>query len=126
MRMRAKHKSHIQNFQRLYKLLVKAAANRQKPEVILPGILERAKRLNTEERITGNALIQIVFEIMAQNKRGLPHSDIQKIIDQLIYNQIGLPEVNTGRFHDRKPRLIARSDIYGKLMNLVAEYKDDI
>jgi uncharacterized protein YdiU (UPF0061 family) len=125
-KMRTKHLRHIQSFQRLYKLLVKAAANKQKPEMIMPGILERARKLNTEDRITGNALIQIVFEIMAQNKKGMPHSDIQKIIDQLIYNQIGIPEVDADRFHDRKPRLISHADIYGKLMNLVAEYKDDI
>jgi len=125
-KMRSKHLGHIQNFQRLYKLLVRAAAGRQKPEIVLPGILERARKLNAEDRITGNALIQIVFEIMDQNKRGMPHSDIQKIIDQLVYNQLGMPEVNTGRYYDRKPRLLTRSDVYGKLMDLVAEYKDDI
>lgn len=125
-RIRPKHKEHIQNFQRLYKLLIRSAAARQKPEAILPGILDRAKTLNTEERITGNALIQIVFELIDQNKKGLPHSHIQKIIDQLIYNRLGTPEVETSRFHDRKPRLVAQKEIFGKLMDLVAEYKDDI
>jgi len=125
-RLRPKHKAHIQNFQRLYKLLIRSASARLKPESILPGILDRAKTLNTEDRITGNALIQIVFELIDQNKKGLPHSHIQKIIDQLISNRLGTPEVETSRFHDRKPKLVAQKEIFGKLMDLVAEYKDDI
>jgi hypothetical protein len=125
-KMRTKHKGHIQNFQRLYRLLVIAAADRLKPFSILPGVLSRAKKINHEERITGNALIQIVFEIISEQKKGLPHSEVQKLIDQLIFSQYGMPEVDNLKAYSTKPRSLARSDIYGKLMNLVAEYKDDI
>ncbi|GIL18055.1 MAG: hypothetical protein BroJett040_18060 [Oligoflexia bacterium] len=125
-RMGSKHKGNIQNFQRLYKMLVIAASGKQKPEQILPGIIQRAQKLNSENRITGNALIQIVNEIIAQLKKGMPIKEVQQIIDQLIFAQSGMPEVHVSKYFDQKPRLMTRADLYGKILNLVSEHKEDI
>jgi hypothetical protein len=124
--LRSKHVQHIQNFQRLYKQLVRAAAGTQKPTAILRGLTERARLTNREDRITGNALIQIVFEIMNQVKRGMSHSQVQGLIDQLVCSHLGLPEVQASRFYERKPHHLASPDVYLKLMNFVSEYGEDI
>jgi uncharacterized protein YdiU (UPF0061 family) len=125
-RMRSKHVSHIQNFQKLYKQLLQAAAGTQKPTQLLKGLVNRAHVLNRDDRVTGNALIQIVFEIIDQVKKGMDHSQVQALIDQLVFSHLGAPEVETSRFYQRKPRLVVRPDVYLKLMNLVSEHCEDI
>lgn len=125
-RMTAKHLNHIQNFQRLYKQLVIAAAGSQKPTAILRGLNERAQLLNREDRVTGNALIMIVIELMNQIKKGLDHKQVQSLIDQMILNHFGLPEVEVSRHFQAKPRLLVRPDIYSKMMNFVSDYCEDI
>lgn len=51
---------------------------------ILNEIQPRAARINHENRMTGNALINIVHEILQHRKRGVADSEIQKIMDSLI------------------------------------------
>jgi hypothetical protein len=125
-KLRTKNRGHIQNFQRLYKQLLYAAAGKQKPTQILAGIVDRSEKLNREDRITGNALIQIVFELMEQKKKGMSHTEIQKMIDQLIYSHMDMPEIKTSRFYEKKPRLVVRPDVYSKILSLVAEHAEDI
>ncbi len=125
-KIRSKHCSHIQNFQKLYAKLVEVAAGTQKPQQIIKGISQRAQKLNREDRITGNALIQIVFEIMAQVKKGMAVSDIQKVIDQLIFSYQDMPEVPTSRFFNNKPRLVIRADLYSKILDHVQSHREDI
>lgn len=123
---REKHIRHIREFQRLYKQLLKASTQSQKPNIVLKGICDRAKKLNGEDRLTGNALIQIVFEIMSQIKKGMNIDQVQTIIDQLVYSYSGLPEVETSRFYQSKPRLLVRPDLYSKILNFVATHQEDI
>jgi uncharacterized protein YdiU (UPF0061 family) len=125
-RLRPKHSIHIKNFQMLYKQLLNAASGSQKPQQILRAFTERAKVLNREDRVTGNALIQIVFEIINQVKRGMSYSQVQALIDQLNFQYLGIPEVELSRFYQAKPRLLVRPDIYLKLMNFVSEHGEDI
>jgi uncharacterized protein YdiU (UPF0061 family) len=127
-KIRNKHKTHIQNLQRLYKLMVQAAAGTQKPNKILPGIAERAAQLNKPDRITGNALIQIVFEIMSNLKKGMALKEVQKIIDQLVHSQVGMPEVNADRYYKKSPRstVAKQASVFTRLMTLVDAHKDDI
>ncbi len=125
-RMREKHVKHIRHFQSLYKKMLIFAAGKQKPKAILSGFQQRAKNLNREDRITGNALIQIVNELMAQIKKGLNHQQVQSMIDQLVFSYVGAPEVNVSRFLEAKPRRISNPDLYNKFMNLVAEHSEDI
>lgn len=123
---RAKHISHISSFLKLYKHLIRAAAGKQKPTTMLRGVTERAQILNREDRITGNALIQIVYELMSQIKKGLPYSQVQSLIDQLILENVDMPEVKVSRFYDSSPRELARPDIYRKFLSLVSNHCEDI
>jgi hypothetical protein len=125
--MRTKHQGHIQNFLRLYKALIeKAASPNQRPQALLKKLYERSRKINTENRITGNALIQIVFEIMAQSKKGMTSTECQKVIDQLINSYQGLPEVPVSRFFEKKPKLIVKPDLFSKILEHVENYREDI
>jgi uncharacterized protein YdiU (UPF0061 family) len=125
-RRRPKHSRKIKQFQELYVQLVKTAAGKTSPKSILPGIAERAKKLNHDNRITGNALIQIVDEILSQRRRGVSHASVQAWIDQLIFSHLDFPEVNLGPWYQRKPRAIPHPDVLEKLLQLVQSYKHDI
>jgi uncharacterized protein YdiU (UPF0061 family) len=125
-KIRSKHKGHLQNFQRLYKMLILTACEKQKINTVLKDLSERASKLNREDRITGNALIQIVLELMNQIKKGLPASDVQKIIDQMIFSYQNMPEVKVSKYFESKPRLVVKPEVHAKILDVIRSYKDDI
>ncbi|WP_347357312.1 hypothetical protein [Bdellovibrio sp.] len=126
-RMGEKQRRHIAAFQNVYRELVEAASGRNKPEHVLKGICERAEKLNSDKRITGNALIEMVEEIITEKKKGLPMEQIQKIVDKLVYEQNGMPEIPVSRFYrDQLATPAVKMDLYAKLLSLVEEHKESI
>jgi uncharacterized protein YdiU (UPF0061 family) len=125
-RMGEKQRRHIMAFQSIYKEMVLVAAGRNKPESILKGIATRAGKLNAENRITGNALIEMVDEILTEKKRGLSLIQIQKIIDRLVHEQHGMPEIPVSRFYKNNSTPAVKMDLYSKLLNLVQDNKESI
>ena len=126
-RMGEKQRRHIESFQAIYRELVTVAAGKQKPESILKGLHERAAKLNSDKRITGNALIEMVEEILTEKKKGLPMEQIQKIIDRLVFENNGVPEVNVSRFYrDLEATPAVKMDLYTKLLSLVEENSESI
>lgn len=126
-RLGEKQRRHIRQFQSLYRELIRAASGRRAPESILPELSRRATALNSEQRITGNALIEIVNEMLAQKRRGLELEDIQKIIDRLVFAHNGQPEVPVSRFYREDPRAPAvRVDVFAKLLNIVHQNRETI
>lgn len=125
-RMGEKQRRHIMAFQSIYKEMVLVAAGRNKPESILKGIATRAGKLNAENRITGNALIEMVDEILTEKKRGLSLIQIQKIIDRLVHEQNGMPEIPVSRFYKNNSTPAVKMDLYSKLLNLVQNNKESI
>lgn len=121
-----KHYTKIQLLQKLYIDLIKSAAAKQSPLAILKGIIQRSEKLNSENRITGNALIQIVFELIDQIKKGLTPKQIQQLIDQLICNHLDYPEVSVSRFYPRKPRLMTKPEVFSRFLDLLSDHKEDI
>lgn len=127
MRMGEKQKRHLKNLLNLSNALITAAAGRQKPENILKGLAERAEKLNSDRRMTGNALIEVVDEILSEKKKGLTPGQIQKVIDRLIYENKDLPEANSSRFYkSQKDAPAVKVDLFAKLLNLVEQHKEDI
>lgn len=126
-RMGEKQRRHIESFQNLYRQMVKVAAGKQKPEVVIKGIAERAEKLNTTKRITGNALIEMVDELISAKKKGLPMDQIQKIIDRLVFDNAGMPEALTSRYYrEINSTPAVKMDLYAKLLSLVEENKESI
>ncbi|WP_413558859.1 hypothetical protein [Bdellovibrio sp. HCB209] len=126
-RLSEKHRRHIESFQEVYRDLVTTAAGKNKPEQILKGICDRADILNSDKRITGNALIEMVDAIITEKKRGLSMTQIQRIIDRLVFENSGVPESPVSRFYKDKEKTAAvKMDLYAKLLSLVEENKESI
>lgn len=126
-RMGEKQRRHIESFQKIYQELIIVAAGKQKPDSILKGLRDRAIQLNSDRRITGNALIEMVDEIITAKKRGLALDQIQKIVDRLIFDQDCMPEVPVSRFHRQKQLTgHVKMDLFAKLLSLVEENKESI
>jgi hypothetical protein len=126
MRRRPKHTRLIKKFQEIYIKMLKASSGSSHLKLILPGIAARAQKLNNEDRITGNALIQIVDEILCQRRKGVKHETVQAWIEQLVFAYVGYPEVQAGNFYPRTPRSIPQPDVLEKLLELVHSHKHDI
>jgi hypothetical protein len=125
-RMGEKQRRHIIEFQELYKEMLATAAGKNSPDNILHGITERAEKLNSD-RITGNALIELVEEILVEKRKGLPLDQIQKIIDRLVLAQNGMPEMNLSKFYrERQGSPAVKQDLYSKLLRLVQENRESI
>lgn len=127
MHLGPKHRFRVAQFQELYKEMLKAAAGRRGTENLLKQMSDRADRLNSDKRITGNALIEIVEELLQQRRRGLPLDQVQKVIDRLVHEHLGLPEVNVGRFYrDWRGTPAVRVDLYSKLLSIVKDNRETI
>lgn len=126
-RMGEKQRRHIVSFQKLYHAMLSIAAGKQKPETILKEVTERAQKLNSEKRITGNALIEMVEEIITEKKKGLSMDQIQKIVDRLVFENNGTPEVAVSQFYrDIQKTPAVKMDLYAKLLTLVQENSESI
>jgi uncharacterized protein YdiU (UPF0061 family) len=125
-RLGKKHRQNILKFLKEYKELMQVAAGKQSMSQILVGVAERSSKLNSEKRVTGNALIQIVDELLTQTKKGMPSKDVQKYIDRLIIEHVGLPEVKYSRHFEELGDKPIRKDVYSRLLKLVAEHQHDI
>lgn len=126
-RLGEKQRRHINEFQSAYKDLVTAASGRRHPESILPELSRRAQQLNSEQRITGNALIEIVNEMLARKRRGLDPEGIQGIIDRLVFTHNGQPEVSVSRFYKETPKVApVHGDLFTKLLTIVHQNRETI
>lgn len=126
-RMGEKQRRHIEAFQRLYSELILTAAGNQKPDQILKGLIERANKLNSDKRITGNALIEMVEEILTEKKKGLSMDQIQKIVDRLVFENNGYPEINvSSHYKELQNTPAVKMDLYSKLIRLVHENSESI
>jgi uncharacterized protein YdiU (UPF0061 family) len=126
-RLGRKHRFQIQQFQDLYKEMIKAVSGKRGPMGVLTGMAERAEKLNTDKRITGNALIEIVDEVLQQRRRGLSLDQVQKIIDRLVYEHAGLPEVGVSKYYRAlRGTPAVRVDLYTKLLGIVKDNRETI
>ncbi len=122
-----KHQSKLKKLIEVYQSMIGLVSSPTTQKQILSKISTNSAILNSEKRITGNALINIVNFILDEKKKGLAATGIQKVIDKLILEHTDIPEVRVSRFYKkeiRKPLLPA--DINRQLLKLVLEFKDDI
>lgn len=126
--LKEKHADAIAKFQTLYKELVALASGKTGPQHTLRGIAKRAAALNSEKRITGNALIEIVEQVLLEKKRGLSHAQIQNVVDRFIHDHLNLPEGPSARYyaHAKQTPPSVKPDLYSRLLTLVVDHRDDI
>lgn len=126
-RLGQKHRLRIQQFQALYKKLIAAAAGKKGPEALLRQMADRSDVLNSDKRITGNALIEIVDRVLQERRRGLPLLQVQKIIDRLTHDSHGMPDVSVSRhYRDWKSAPQVRDDLYSEILTIVRENRETI
>lgn len=125
-KMRPKHKAHLENLLTQYQKLVGIAAGRENPHRIIKAIADRAQRLNADNRLTGNALIHVVDELIQERKKGLTERQFQQIIEQLVYSYAGLPEVEMSRHVPKGPRTILMPELFDKIQTYISQHQDDI
>jgi hypothetical protein len=70
------------------KELVKFLSTDKNRNLFLQSLLIRQKKLQENEKLTGNALIHVVDQIMEYKKKGMAHSEIQWVIDQFILGKV--------------------------------------
>lgn len=122
-----KHKIKIQDFIRTYEDIIKtlkADFDGPKP-VSIKNIEHKARQKNAENRLTGNALIQIVDELVELYNKRNKQQDVQKIIDEIIQtagnpDQSLVPKVTKSNFDKNNIQ------VYSKLESLIYEYAEDI
>ncbi|HRO67489.1 MAG TPA: hypothetical protein PL182_07995, partial [Pseudobdellovibrionaceae bacterium] len=87
-----------------------------------------AQKLNSDQRITGNALIEIVEEVLQQRRRGLSLSEVQKVVDRLVMEHVNMPEVPLSRAYKQSapPTAAVKVDLYSKILSIVKENRETI
>lgn len=73
----------LMHFQVLYKKLIALAS----PGEDLMAVSERAGQINRADRITGNALIHVVDELLKARRRGLTDTAVQDVMTAIIADQ---------------------------------------
>ncbi|AHI07105.1 hypothetical protein BDW_13025 [Bdellovibrio bacteriovorus W] len=122
-----KTKRKIREFQNAYMHLVDLACDGKGHDRTLREMSERSQRINSDKRITGNALIELVDEILQQKKKGLPLQQIQNIIDRLVFDYRELPEVSSSKHYAEIPsKPLVKMDLLAKLLNLVETNSESI
>lgn len=88
-RLTDKLKKRILRLQRQYRRLAERLAHHHGETLatVFARMKDRSLIINREDRITGNALVNIVDEILAFKKQGLRDTEIQKIMDEFIISQ---------------------------------------
>jgi hypothetical protein len=84
-------------FQRAYLRLVSVAARRtaSPPSRVLEGIAARSAWINRADRITGDSIF-FAARRLARQRRRIPPSDLQRLVDRFVAHQLDQPRPRTG------------------------------
>lgn len=125
-KMKPHHVKAIFEFQDMYKRILMCAFGGKPTEAGIRDLAERAAQINRPDRITGNALINIVEEILKSQRSGLAHKDIQSTIDQIIMTHLKFPEVDKSRHYPRGPKLVKDGGLLERILDCVQTHRHDI
>lgn len=117
-----KLRQKIARWQEMYIKLTSKVATPVNWDKLVKAMSERAQQINTESRVTGNALINIVDQILRYRRRGMSDSDIQAAIEEFIASQTLNPDYKgpaSNKMELSKP--IMRS-----FFSMVRGYREDI
>ncbi len=108
-----------------FKDLILSISTPKNLELLNSSLYARIKINNQVNKVTGNALLHIVDEIITQRKRGLAHSEIQKVIDNFICSQIPF-NYSSGPLKKKNLSKKQSKSLMHTIQNLVLEYEEDI
>ncbi len=126
--LRNRYRPYLLALQKSYLQLVQHVTIGQRTHETLSEISKRTAITCRPDRMTGNALIQIVDEIItASKKQSFKSERIQKIVDRLILHQGPLPEVEPVSRHNRVSLLsFKKAELEIRLYELLIENREDI
>lgn len=121
-RLSARLKKKIQRWQMLYSKLVEKVSTKENREQLLKLMSERAGSINREDRMTGNALIGVVAEILSYDKKSSGASSIQAVIEEFIEHQTLNPDFKSSLQANQTPP----QKLMDALLMVVQEHNEDI
>jgi uncharacterized protein YdiU (UPF0061 family) len=119
-------RKQILRWQRLYIRLIKRVSTPATWAKTMKSVTERATAINAESRMTGNALINIVDEILRYRRRGLSDAEIQAAIEQLISAQTLNPDFTPQRASSNPSSQGKTQPIVRSLLSVVHGFREDI
>lgn len=122
-RLTNKLRRKMAQWQQLYLKLVRRVATLNNWEKVIETVRSRATKINHESRITGNALIHIVDEILRYRRRGLSDAEIQSAIEELIATQTLNPDY---RSKSQDKDLTSGKPLIRSFLSVVHGYREDI
>ncbi len=118
---------HFRKFQDLYVSMLKKVMTNKTWRSELSVLSQNSFRINGHLRMTGNALIEIVDEILLDLKKSkIKPNEVQSILDQIILNYVQLPEINNSQYYETKPKLLKNIDLINKIHHILKTKSDDI
>ncbi|MGE4133599.1 MAG: hypothetical protein AB7F86_18325 [Bdellovibrionales bacterium] len=115
----------IAQWQNMYLSLLRRVASPVTWDKSVHQVRERAALINRENRITGNALIVIVDEILRFRRRGLSDAEVQIAIEQLIYEQTLNPDYQAEPPSDGRSAVLVKN-IMRNILSAVEGFREDI
>jgi hypothetical protein len=99
------------NFQRCYQRLIAAAGDYK---TVLQSLVERTAVINHPNRMTGNAMILVVEEVIAVKDK-LPRRELLAAVDAFIESQVLIP----GRWRPIPPHELTGNSLRSRLMRAI-------
>lgn len=115
----------IARWQQLYLRVIKKVSTPATWDKTIHALRDRASRINNESRITGNALIHIVDEILRYRRRGLSDAEIQPAIEELIGTQTLNPDF-VPKAAPKQQSNVKTQPIVRSFLSVVHGYREDI
>lgn len=126
LQLRPKHRGNLLHFHRLYKMMMVEVYGKQASREQLSQHAQRVRKLNQDDRITGNALINTVDELLRFYRKSKDAQSLQDMISQIIRNFMNLPETDHPESIVQRPRRIAQPELYEKILATIQEHSEDI
>jgi hypothetical protein len=117
MRMTPTRAARSKNFQQCYQRLIAAAGDYKQ---MLQSIVERSAVVNHPHRMTGNAMILVVDEVM-NFKDKLNRNELQSAMDAFIESQVLIP----GRWKPIPPEQLEGTSLRARLLRAFQSNLDD-
>ena len=118
-RLTSRLSKRLRRLQLLYKNVVKKVAGRSHVNEILLSLSEVAGSLNRSDRLTGNALIHVVDELLKARRRGFSDAAIQEVMSAVICDQYNATS--------HKPSAKSPTqELLTQVLTLVQDHKEEI
>jgi hypothetical protein len=124
-KLKTRLENKIMRWQKHYLSLLRKVTTPYTWDKTLAVLKKRAAQINHGSRITGNALIHVVDEILRHRRRGLSDREIQMAIEELIVSQTLNPDFLASDVEKTKSNQKMRPIVSG-FLSVVHGYREDI